>query len=933
MRYSGARFEVFNKANSKGINSNRFLSLYEDMDGVLWITTEDGGLTQYAHDRFKTYTTADGLPNAYVAKVRRAPDGDMLVMTPGQVVSRLRRERFEIVSGDPNSLDSDIGLEGPAGDIWHRVGSKLRRTRDGKTTFYSVPRGGLLFNQLYQDRQGRLWIGTLEHPKGELWMLNGEVMTRYSVRDGLPLANVLRFCEDHEGTMWFGTDRSGLVRFKDGRFTAYTTADGPSSNAIECIFEDREGTLWVGTRDNGITRVTRRVITTISEKDGARGRIFYPILEDRSGSVWFGFNGVNRLKDGKFTYFTIGRQPFGGHPSYGQVQSLCEDREGNVWVGDQQGLFRFENGRFIHDPRMTTGGMPNSMFQDSSGAFWLGFEGLLIRYHEGQARDFKMGDGLLGPVQPIYEDRKGRIWIGTYGGLAQYVDGRLIFLTEKDGPSSNRIRAIYEDADGVLWIGTYDGGLNRFKDGKFTSYTTREGMFSNGVFAILEDRRDNFWMSSNQGIYRVRKQQLNDFAEGKVKQIDSVSYGKADGMLNSECNGGRHPSAIKTRDGRMWFPTFHGIAVVDPDAVTFNDVPPPVVIEHVLLDREELSPEQPVEIRAGQDDLEIRYAGLSFIKPEHARFRYRLDGLKGDWVEAANRRVAYFTHLPPGSYTFRVIAANSDGVWNLEGAMISIDIIPPFWRTWWFAGLVAAIISAMAIAAYRLRVMKLERARALQQEFSRRLIQSQEKERKRIGAELHDSLGQSLVIIRNLSLMMRGRTEGGEEKDREIDEITAEASRALGEVKEISYNLRPYHLDRLGLARALESLVDKVSKACTIEFFADIDDTNSCFTKEEETGLYRIAQESLNNLVKHSGATRASLTLRRGERDVELTIRDNGRGFGLSDDQADSQRRGFGLIGISERARMLGGVHKIESEPGKGTTVTVRIALRDGRDE
>src|SRR5262249_45141089 len=148
------------------------------------------------------------------------------------------------------------------------------------------------------------------------------------------------------------------------------------------------------------------------------------------------------------------------------------------------------------------------------------------------ARDFNMGDGLFGPVQPIYEDRQGRIWIGTYGGLAQYVDGRLIFLTEKDGLSSNRIRAIYEDGDGVLWVGTYDGGLNRFKYGKFTSYTTREGMFSNGVFAILEDRRGNFWMSSNQGIHRVRKQQLNDFAEGKLKKIDSVSYGKADGMLN-----------------------------------------------------------------------------------------------------------------------------------------------------------------------------------------------------------------------------------------------------------------------------------------------------------------------------------------------------------------------------------------------------------------
>ena len=247
--------------------------------------------------------------------------------------------------------------------------------------------------------------------------------------------------------------------------------------------------------------------------------------------------------------------------------------------------------------------------------------------------------------------------------------------------------------------------------------------------------------------------------------------------------------------------------------------------------------------------------------------------------------------------------------------------------------IIAATIAGVAIAAYRFRVNKLEQARAAQQEFSRLLINSQETERKRIGSELHDSLGQSIIIIRNLCLMMRRPAQDQKETDRQIDEIVAETSRALGEVKEISYNLRPYQLDRLGLTRALESLVDKLSKSLSIDFFADIDDVSGCFTQEEETSLYRIAQETLNNIVKHAGATRASVTLRRGERQVELIVRDNGQGLRRSAEQTNSQGSGFGLIGIAERVRMLGGALEIESEPGSGTAIIVTIALKGRKDE
>ncbi|MEW6211872.1 MAG: two-component regulator propeller domain-containing protein [Acidobacteriota bacterium] len=949
VRYNGAEFRVFNRANTAGITSNRFRCMYEDRDGTLWLGTEDGGLIRYRDGAFTAYTTEHGLPHNTVIRVRRTADGELLAMAESGL-ARLQGERFEVVSRNVNSFECEMGHTGPSGATWYRVGAELRRVRDGLLTTYTVPGGGRpahLSNQIYEDRQGRLWIGT--GAKGELAMLKDEVLTIYTAKDGLPAAPVMTFCEDREGALWFGTLGGGLVHFKDGRFTTYTTRDGLSSNRIESIIEDREGTIWVGTFDNGVTRATRRVITTYSEKDGMRGRIFYPIIEDSRGDIWIGHEGVNRLRGDKFTYYPLNRLREGKFAYYplnitpqhirtrqpfALIQAFYEDREGRLWIGHNYGLFTFKDEKFTYEDQKLRKGLPHAIYQDSQGYLWIGYHQALIRYKDGEEKHFGGKDGLRGLVQPILEDSQGRIWVGSYGGLAQVIDDRLVIYTERDGLSSNQVRSIYEDSDGVLWIGTYDGGLNRFKDGRFTRYTMKDGMFSNGVFAILEDGRGNFWMSSNQGIYRVSRQQLNDFAEGKISRIDSISYGKADGMLNTECNGARHPSALRSRDGRLWFPTFEGVAVVDPEAVRFNPFPPPVVIERVVLDRKEVDLRGPIEIEPGQSNLDIHYAGLSFVKPEHVRFKYKLEGLDEDWIEAGNRRVAYYSHPPSGNYTFRVIAANKDGVWNLEGASISVRVLPPFWRTWWFMLMVGACVAGAAALVYRARVEKLKRAHASQQEFSRRLIDSQESDRKRIGAELHDSLGQSLIVIKNTALMILNQQHDKEAIRRQVDEISMEASRALGEVKEISYNLRPYHLDRLGLTRAIESLVDKVSKSCDIQFFTDIDTIDGLFTKEEEISLYRIVQESLNNLVKHSAASRASLTIRRNEGEIELTVIDNGKGFDQNATRSmDSRQSGFGLIGIAERVRMLGGRHLIRSEPGKGTTVQIIIELRSRKDE
>jgi signal transduction histidine kinase len=527
-------------------------------------------------------------------------------------------------------------------------------------------------------------------------------------------------------------------------------------------------------------------------------------------------------------------------------------------------------------------------------------------------------------VVALLEDSQGQLWAGTSGGLSVYRNGAFASFTEKNGLPSDHIRALYEDRDGVLWIGTYDGGLGRLKDGRFTRYTVNEGLYNNGVFAILEDEKDFLWMSCNRGIYRVSRQQLNDYAAGKTSQISSIAYGRQDGMLNIECNGARQPAGFKMIDGKLWFPTQGGVAVIDPATVSVNPQPPPVVIENCLLQRANVDCHQAIDIRPGEENFEVRYTGLSLIKSDQVRFKYRLEGLDRDWVEAGTRRVAYFSYLPPGRYTFKVIAANSDGVWNTEGASLTIVVHPPFWRTWWFLSLAALAIAGLMFTGYSYRVTRLRKAHALQQAFSRQLIQSQEQERKRIAGELHDSLGQNLLIIKNRALLGLTNSERPDAAKQQFDTISASASQAIDEVREIAYNLRPYHLDRLGLTSSIEAMLEKVAASSDVRFTVEVANIDELFSQEDEINIYRIVQECVNNVLKHSQATEARVAVNRNGTAVQISVKDNGQGFDV--DGRTPSRRGLGLTGITERTKMLGGTCKLISASGAGTSVTINIS-------
>lgn len=325
-------------------------------------------------------------------------------------------------------------------------------------------------------------------------------------------------------------------------------------------------------------------------------------------------------------------------------------------------------------------------------------------------------------------------------------------------------------------------------------------------------------------------------------------------------------------------------------------------MESVIVDTKPVPIGSGVRLEPGQVNVEINYTGLSFISPELVKFKYKLAGLDEDWVDAGTRRTAYYAHLPPGTYSFRVAAANRDGIWNEVGATIQIVVVPPFWRTRWFMAGALFALALLAYGFYQRRISQLKRAHHAQARFSQQLIDSQEAERKRIAAELHDSLGQGLLIIKNRAALTRKLLDDPARSLEQIDQREDTAAQSIKEVRQIAYDLRPYQLDDIGLTQALKDLVKRVSESCPIKFNAKIDPIDDLYSVDAAINVYRILQESVNNIVKHSEASEAGVTITRDEGDVEMVIKDNGRGFTVNPEEAGGARQGFGLTRLSERA-------------------------------
>lgn len=686
-RFDGIDFKIYNNQNTKQITNNDIMALEKDDRGNLWIGTHGGGLVKYKNDQFTHYTTRDGLPS--------------------DIIMSLHNDR--------------------KGNTWIGTGGGLSCFSDGKFISFTKNNGlnSDVVMAICEDSSGTIWIGTYG---GGINLYRNHQFSALTENDGLSSNNIRSIFEDRDGNVWIGTERAGLIRYHDGSFSTLSTNQGLSNNTILSIFEDSRGNLLIGTNGGGINYFIDGELAHYSSRQGLSNDIIRSIYEDMKGNLWIGTRGggLNRLSEGKFITFTRNEGL-----SDDLIRSVYEDSEGILWVGTNHGL-NYKNGeKFMpFAEKYLSKSTILSILKDSGGNLWIGTYGDgIFRYMNGKWSDFTLklehGNDI---VNALFEDHQGKIWIGTLGrGLTSFHNGRFSFYTTKEGLYSNIIYCIYEDQDYNLWIGT-GIGLNCIKNNQVTSYpmeevlsskivfslyqdeegklwmatngsglkwlkgselkscSTKEGLFADKIYSLFEDNQKNLWMSCAKGVFSVNKNDLDSLYEGKRDTVNCKFYDESDGMKTRECSGSNQPVGWKSQDGKLWFATYKGLTMIDPENIQINKVPPRIDIECIVVDGKVIFPSQKTILSPGKHNLVFHYRPLSLSSPNYVKFKYMLKGVDKDWINVGfqKERSASYFGLSHGNYCFKVLAATKDDIWNETGDEIEFFIEPHFYQTDWF---------------------------------------------------------------------------------------------------------------------------------------------------------------------------------------------------------------------------------------------------------
>ncbi len=910
VRFDGIKFTIFDKYNTPAFQQNYVQSLMEDPEGTLWIGTYGGGIIHYKNGKFQPFE--QNKMDGNIWPMIRDKKGDFWIGTYGGGLYRIQSSKngniqhFNTDNGLLNNAVSSILMD-DSGDLWFGTMRGLNRFKDEKLTAHTELRGIL---SLLEDSQKNIWIGTIN---GVYLLENGK-----AVHKGLADHAVPAMLEDRDGNLWIGTNGVGLYRYDQGKFSAFTKQQGLSSDFIWALHEDPEGSLWVGTTGGGINRLNDGNFVTYGIEEGMAHDKIWSIYGNQNQDIWFGTEGgvIKRQRDGKFLSITTKNGL-----SSDNVWCVFEDSKGNLWAGTGgYGLNQCKDGKCktYTDKDGLGSNYIWSILEDRDGGIWLGVEGSGLTYFkDGEFKLYPIGDTTSSRlIHAILQDKDGSLWIATEGsGLNHFKDGKFTAYTTKQGLSHDQILSMYMDRDGVLWIGTRGGGLNRFQNGKFAYYKRQNGLFDDLIHQILDDDNGNLWMSSNRGLFSVSKSDLNDFTANKISAIPYRSYGTSDGIRNSECNGGYQPGAWKSADGKLWFPTIRGAAVVDPSSMKRNKVPPPTYIEKMIADGKEATDrvKNLTVLPPGQEKFEFHYAALSYVVPDKVQFKYMLEGFDRSWVTAMNRRVAYYTNIPPGNYRFKVVASNNDGIWNESGAVLPFKLKPFFYQTGWFFALCVAAAMALAWALYRMRLRK------VRAEFSAVLA-----ERSRMAREIHDTLAQGFTGI---LLQLEAAEEAGipMQSNQHLKRVQTLAKESLNEARRTVWALRPQALESSALPAALSEEVKKITSNSPLTADVKISGTPRKLADGLEENLLRIGQEAISNCVKHSKAKSVFVELVYGANEVRIKIKDDGVGFDVSSPAPSGH---FGLLGMRERVSQLNGIFEINSSQEKGTELIVTIPSR-----
>jgi ligand-binding sensor domain-containing protein/two-component sensor histidine kinase len=909
VRFNGASFTAFT-VETGSLRDNEVWAIQEDDEGGLWIGTYGGGLTLFKEGRFRTFTTADGLPDDVVTRLDKDREGNIWLITRNGAgrYSQGIFTRFTTRDGLADDLVTAICADSSQG-VLLASGGTLQRLVDGK--FLSIngvveKREGQI-NNLLSGSDGSVWLGF----HGLVKRLKDGVVSTYTwPHNSTPRINQLH--EDPQGTLWVAMEQ-GVSRLRDGKFEAVPLGE-TNVGVVYSLCSDREGNIWLGFQSNGLGRLRTRQLLTISASDGLPSDSTRSVFQDSKGNVWIGtVDGFARYQNGKTTNY----QTLNG-ARIGSVRSLAEDPRGNIWVGADQELLILRGGLLSKVPEWNWPSEIEVIYRDPKGHMWVGTDGDgLFEFDGGNVKHYGTPDGLASnQVRALLSDRHGALWISTFGiGISKYADGKFVTYTAKDGLAGNRVSAIHEDEEGALWFATREG-LSRFKDGRFFNYTAECGLLVGFVYAILDDAKGNFWFSCAQGLFRVSKTELRDFAAGRIKRVTSIDYGVRDGMKTRACNVGDQPTAWKTTDGLLLFCTLKGVVIVDPKRLYASSLIPPVHIEKVFINKQEQQLSVDSQMALGTGEFEIHYAALSYVAPEKVRFKYKLEGFDKEWVDAGTRRFAYYANLPPGYYSFKVIAGHIDGPWNENGKSFAFYLKPHFYQTSLFLVLMIAGVLLLAGLLYRLRMVELK-AR-----YSAVLG-----ERNRIAREIHDTLAQNLagIALQLDSINMQSPDIPSGLRQR-LDQACNLVRYSLSEARRAVSDLRSDELERRELATALPEIAERMTSSAALDAHVQVLGTPRRMNAMTEKNLLRIFQEAMANAVKHADARTIDVELRYGLDCLALSVRDDGSGF-------DTEKviplgvGHYGLTGMRERAERIGGRLTLKSKIGQGTELLVEVPL------
>jgi signal transduction histidine kinase/ligand-binding sensor domain-containing protein len=833
-----------------GLPASAITTVTGDGRGDLWVSTSEG--VDVFHDgRWAHSAPGPQLPNEVVEFVQTLPGNSL----KGSGVQLALASQSTLVFFGGRALEH------------LRVGKELPGSR---------------IQTIFVDRRGSLWIGT----NGGLARFAGGKLELLPVTDPLASASVLALMEDSEGNIWVGTETGGLHILRDQRFRTVGAREGLSSDATTTVVEDKTGTLWVGTNGAGLNAlkpgaagINAGPVKTYSVRNGLLSDVILSLAAAPNGDLWVGTpDGLNRIRGARVDSFTSAD----GLPD-DFIRSLLVDTDGSLWIGTRRGLthWTYRNGG--------PGGAHMETFSHANG----------------------LGSDLVGALA---RDSAGNLWVATFAGLSRLRGGTIANYTTANGLSSNVITALLSRGDGTLLIGTQDHGWNVW-DGQRFSPEKHDGLDQTSIHAILDDGDGHLWFATGNGIARCDCAGAGNAMQG-AGCSHWIEFGATDGLRSRETATNSHPSAWRSGDGRLWFATSKGIVEVDPAHFPVNNVPPPVALERFAVDdlpQALHAADSALRIPAGHVHFQFDYAGLSFTAPQKVRYRYMLEGFDRDWTDAGARRSAYYTNIPPGRYTFRVQAANNDGLWNTSGAALTFELRPHYYQTAWFLVLLLLAAAGMIVLLLRLRLRRAEG------EFRAVLG-----ERNRIAREIHDTLAQGYVGI-SVQLEVLAellRLKKPEEASKHLDLTREYVREGLAEARQSIWALRSQDSDETTLPVRLRRMTE-AEDGHGLEAKFSIFGAYRPMPPGTEREFLRVAQEAIHNVKKHAGAKQLLVQLEYGRDGVALEVRDDGSGFAA---QQGPQPGRFGLTGMRERAAAIGGTLEVVSEPGAGTTVRLRAA-------